>query len=608
MSNLTDALIEFKRNTFGESLLEVNKNNYYKIGSKIYIKTNANTSKAVIKANCFEKELVYTEIASKNPELINEDKLIISDDIKENEQFKDEGFYRSTNGKIKKNDYSNFINLVFPTERFYIPLWYNKENYNRIDYKVSNSISIPNTNMIKTDILSNIKEWLLYVYLETEVQLLPTDNIENIPQELRNKTLRIPIETSIQKTITYMFNTILGENDFKHSTINRKRQSISFSSRSLFCNDIDQLSEGQISLFAIGLSIIKEWDIEHDNYTLEEIKGIVIIDEADLGLHINYAHYSFPRLIKLFPNIQFIITTHSPFMVSGLLDCYGDDIDILSMPDGTKINDVELFEEMKKARELFNSGIEKQKEQISNLKSELDRLKELTTQVVVYTEGETDKILLEKALNKLEINDLQITITPASSGIGNNSDSAIKAILQTIQNNPSVSDKTVIGMFDRDSKTSLNDISNKKIELNKEKFIKLCDKLYAFSIPVPHNRSEEDQISIEHYFTDDEIKTPNKKGQRLFLGNEFYKNGNCINESEDFNFINARKYHGSIKIIEHEQNSFVTDKKGDGDYSLSKQRFAEAVRDDIKGFDSFDFSEFNKIFDVIRSIITDSQV
>ncbi len=162
-------------------------------------------------------------------------------------------------------------------------------------------------------------------------------------------------------------------------------------------------------------------------------------------------------------------------------------------------------------------------------------------------------------------------------------------------------------MFDRDSNTKLKDLHNERTELNKVEYIKMGNTIYAFAIPVPHNRSEEDQISIEHYFTDEEIKTPNKEGQRLFLGNEFYKNGNCIDENGDYNYINARNCFNTIKIIEHEQKAYVTDKKGEGNYSLSKQRFAEAIRDDHEGFNNFDFSEFNKIFEIIRKIIIDSK-
>ena len=42
ITNLVDALIEVKRITYGETLFEVNEQNYYKIGSKNYISTGQN--------------------------------------------------------------------------------------------------------------------------------------------------------------------------------------------------------------------------------------------------------------------------------------------------------------------------------------------------------------------------------------------------------------------------------------------------------------------------------------------------------------------------------------------------------------------------------------
>ncbi|WP_294483366.1 AAA family ATPase [uncultured Ruminococcus sp.] len=611
LSCLTDSLIEFKRKAFGNNLYEVNDKFFYKVVSNHYIKNNTNTYRVLIKADYSGEDLVYTEISSLNPKSINDDTFVLPGEIEDKEFFEEAGYNKNIHGTMKKKDYSQFINLCFPFDRFYIPLWQNKLNYNRIDYNTTNIVGKPHTNMIKVDILSNIKEWLTCVYLQSFFQLFNLEDIKGITDELKTqlsgKNLTIQIDSQIQQHIKYMFDKILGCNDFHSKPTDRKSKFISFSSQSLFCKDIDQLSEGQMSLFAIALSILKEWDVDHNNFTFEDIKGIVIIDEADLGLHIDYAHDAFPRMLSLFPNVQFIITTHSPFMISGLLDHYGDDIDIVSMPDGTRITDVEVFEEMQKARRLFNAGIEKQKSEIKRLQSEITKLHDLNNQVIIFTEGDTDKILLEKALSKLNITDLQILITPASTGNGNKSDSAIKSLLENIQNNPCASNNIIIGMFDRDSNTKLKNTRNESTELNKVEYIKMGKTIYAFSIPVPHNRPEEDQISIEHYFTDEEIKTPNEQGQRLFFGNEFLANGNCVNVDEDYNYINARKTINSIKIIEHEQNSYVTNMRGEGDYSLSKRRFAEAIRDDHEGFNNFDFSEFNKIFEIIRKIIIDSK-
>lgn len=51
---------------------------------------------------------------------------------------------------------------------------------------------------------------------------------------------------------------------------------------------------------------------------LTETEGIVIIDEIDLHLHPNWQREIVGNLKKTFPKIQFIVTTHSPFIVQSL--------------------------------------------------------------------------------------------------------------------------------------------------------------------------------------------------------------------------------------------------------------------------------------------------
>lgn len=65
-----------------------------------------------------------------------------------------------------------------------------------------------------------------------------------------------------------------------------------------------------------------EWDYEYPDYTEEAINailersGIVLIDEIELHLHPQWQREVLPALQKTFPNIQFIITTHSPQTLS----------------------------------------------------------------------------------------------------------------------------------------------------------------------------------------------------------------------------------------------------------------------------------------------------
>ena len=49
-----------------------------------------------------------------------------------------------------------------------------------------------------------------------------------------------------------------------------------------------------------------------------ESKGLVLIDELDMHLHPNWQRRVVSDLKKAFPNLQFVVTTHSPFIVQSL--------------------------------------------------------------------------------------------------------------------------------------------------------------------------------------------------------------------------------------------------------------------------------------------------
>lgn len=51
---------------------------------------------------------------------------------------------------------------------------------------------------------------------------------------------------------------------------------------------------------------------------LTDNKGIVLIDEIDLHLHPEWQRVVLPNLSEVLPNIQFIVTTHSPLVVGSL--------------------------------------------------------------------------------------------------------------------------------------------------------------------------------------------------------------------------------------------------------------------------------------------------
>ena len=191
-------------------------------------------------------------------------------------------------------------------------------------------------------------------------------------------------------------------------------------------------------------------------------------------------------------------------------------------------------------------------------------------------------------------------IKPILSGRTSNNE-ALRKFLCDMRDNIS-SHSLIVGMFDRDAKIEFL-IDDKKIDVRTKPYIKICNNIYAFSIPVPHNRKEDDQISIEHYFTDHEIKTE-YDGKRLFIGNEFYETGVYKGDEEIF-YKAGRNVFDSIKIIEQESKCCVTKVDGTGNYSISKAKFVECIENNEPGFCDISFKAFRTIFEIINDILED---
>ncbi|MCL6746436.1 ATP-binding protein [Kosakonia sp. R1.Fl] len=82
---------------------------------------------------------------------------------------------------------------------------------------------------------------------------------------------------------------------------------------------LDQLSSGFSSVLSIYADLLVK--VELEKLSRHEISGIVLIDEIDAHLHVTLQKKVFSFFNSSFPNIQFIITTHSPFVVQSVSDC-----------------------------------------------------------------------------------------------------------------------------------------------------------------------------------------------------------------------------------------------------------------------------------------------
>lgn len=79
---------------------------------------------------------------------------------------------------------------------------------------------------------------------------------------------------------------------------------------------LNELSDGYSSLLAILTELILR--MEAQQAEAYDMQGVVLIDEIETHLHVELQKKVLPFLTGFFPKIQFIVTTHSPFVLSSL--------------------------------------------------------------------------------------------------------------------------------------------------------------------------------------------------------------------------------------------------------------------------------------------------
>lgn len=68
--------------------------------------------------------------------------------------------------------------------------------------------------------------------------------------------------------------------------------------------------------YAAVFDIVSDLMLRMESQRRYDLEGIVLIDEIETHLHVALQKEIVPILVELFPNIQFILTTHSPFILN----------------------------------------------------------------------------------------------------------------------------------------------------------------------------------------------------------------------------------------------------------------------------------------------------
>jgi hypothetical protein len=314
--------------------------------------------------------------------------------------------------------------------------------------------------------------------------------------------------------------------------------------------DLLSLSAGESALFCLFAGIILDADLAGIPFAnTTELPGIVLIDEADLHLHLALQHRALPRLLGLFPKIQFILSVHSPLVVLGMESEFGSSGFLtLEMPSGTPIN-AESYSEFLNAFEIFKSTRSFETQLLDKVNSQ--------QKPVLLLEGVSDVLHLQTAWEKLKLGVpfpyelIPCGIEPAPESRGGGAE-MLRRCLEFLS---IASDRSVVAVFDNDrsGNEQFNGLNVKAFEQENDGFHRKhrTKSIHAILLPVPISRSafvtvddsSQRYLSIEHYFSDKLLKDNGMMGSYI-LGTVVFE-------------IKGKKVDFAEKMKDHGEDEFT---------------------------------------------------
>ena len=582
LSHIVDAFYEMARPHFPNEF-EGKENKYYRVSAAIF-NTDQNKPSFVYLRFCTDtgEKIDYLDIRNVcseeqyNEAITLDDKILfgsISSELIEHNNIKKASV--NLDKKKAQDIFSQNVLAYFPSYRYEQPGYLNDPYKIKLDFKKHSGFSGYLRNPIEVVAsLPQLVNWIMDVVLDVRAD--SQIKLENILFNNLNAILSQTLSSKYSEAIRFG----IGPRGLGATRIqileNRESGNVVYPT-------VFNLSSGESGLLCLFGELMRQADNIRSNIASNEINGIVLVDEADKHLHIKLQKEIVPKLFNLFPNVQFIVSSHSPFLSMGLADVAKDRSKIVDLDSKGISKDPATTELYDEVYQMMISENERFKEMYESLEK---KIKEGTKPIII-TEGKTDVNHIKKAKEKLNRSDCDVEFYETDEDWG---DSKLKTLLENLAK---VSQqRKIIGIFDRDVENIIKDI-----EKDGQQYKDYGNNVYAFCIPVPESRQRYTNISIEFYYSDDKIKK-GKDGKRLYFDNEVEFRQSASNK-KDRKLVKL-----SDPKIENENTKKIFDENiGDLDWIHSKTRFEELVETDEEFTNDFDFSNFDLIFHRIIEIL-----
>lgn len=287
----------------------------------------------------------------------------------------------------------------------------------------------------------------------------------------------------------------------------------------------------------------------------------------------------------MFPKVQFIISSHSPFFLLGMKDQFNDACEFVALPTGTVLDSIHKFDELRKCYSLIDESYQS----ILKTKEQYEQQVKDISKPLIITEGKTDWKHLKHALKHLQdfgkFKELDIRFLEYDYDF---SDSKLETLLNQLCKVPN--SNKIIGIFDSDSATgsAYSEVKN------------LGNNVYGCCIT--DTRGYNCGISIELLYSREDLTRETEDKRRIYLSDEFTEksyqlknNPKIVCHSGTLKDAFKRKI---IKVVD----SDVYDSE-ENSLALSKANFANYILNEQAPFDKVSVEGFEDVFSVIENIV-----
>ncbi|MGN6580986.1 MAG: AAA family ATPase [Bordetella sp.] len=299
---------------------------------------------------------------------------------------------------VAKRSYEAGAYVYFPSSRSETPYWLNQGSLPPTGFDLAQRYSQQlNKPIFVEKGLEKLKQWLLSVLIEVRTDVRPVNaNNQALWIAADNMAQFVPVHR-LWGNLNAILRTILDSPTARLTWLGRyNRAGIGYAmtddSPSL---PLESLSAGQGTLFNIFGTLMRYGDgtTAGEIPLSGNISGICVVDEIDSHMHIDLQYRAIPALIKMFPKVQFILSSHSPLFVLGMEKVFPEGaFDLFDMPSGEPVQ-AEAYTEFGRALDIL--------QETHAFNDQIRRVANEPGKLLVLVEGETDPLYIKTAIDLL---------------------------------------------------------------------------------------------------------------------------------------------------------------------------------------------------------------